>query len=155
MWELGHFVRLLLKGNPNIIGMLWTPQDCVYQMDPTIGVLISVRHWFISKQMGRAYFGWVHRELRNPNLTPKQLSHIPRLLWELEGALVNREVPIRLNDDHLQYVRDIRAGIVSREDVEAFSRGFGWTERVIDALPDAPYEWANDWLISERRGALG
>ena len=158
LWELGHFIHLLLKGNPNLIGMLWSPPDCISTTSGVIARLFEERQRFLTRSMGYAYWGWVQRELKAAHaaaLPPKRLGHIPRLLWELDGAITNGEVPVRLAGDHLEFVLDVRSGKRGLDDVMGLVNSYGDAlEKAIDRLPPAPTEWADALLIETRLAVL-
>jgi len=115
IWELAHFCRLLLGGNPNIIGLLSAPDDCIATISPVVTILRAARGLFVSRSMAAAYTGWMVRELRDladPRRAdlPKRLSHLPRLMWELEGAIDAGEVPVRAADWKRDYIMDVKLG---------------------------------------------
>lgn len=73
-WELGHFARLLLKGNPNIVGMMFAPADVVTTMEWPVQQLYGMRRQFVSQAMANAYMGWMLTERRSGEaLTPNGL----------------------------------------------------------------------------------
>lgn len=113
-WELRHFCQLLLKGNPNIVAMLWTPDDCVWDTSLVVQELTKVRQALISTSMAAAYIGWVHREMgqvaKLKHVPAKRMAHVPRLLWELRTAVLTGEIPVRLPAEHLEVVRLIKSG---------------------------------------------
>jgi predicted nucleotidyltransferase len=152
-WELGHFVHLLLKGNPNIIEMLWIDPEHVYLTSPVIESLRAVRRHFITRQMGHAYLGWIRSELAHEDnvLTPKRLSHAARLAWQLEGALATGDLAVRLPEARLVGVRDIKAGNVPAVKVRTFALARAKElDAAVDALPDAPTDLANHILLGAR-----
>ena len=154
-WELGHFCHLLLKGNPNIVGMLSTPDDCVYAETRPITLLRERRERFITRAMAQAYLGWIETELRHADLTPKRLSHIPRLYWELETAMLDGVVQPRLEGSRRDFVMDVKMGRATRGEVEDLVRPEldGLWARV-PGLPDPPRAWVQEILLAARHGEL-
>lgn len=154
LWEIGHFCRLLLKGNPNIVGMLWAPDDCVAVIEHPVLQLRSGRQRFITRAMVAAYTGWVKRELREGEaLNAKRASHLLRLLWELEGAVVDGEIPVRPDEAHLAAIMQVKSGVTP---IAATLRLVSEEMRRIDGiiakatLPDPPRDYVRQILIEAR-----
>lgn len=55
-YELNRFVELLLANNPNIIELLFTPEDKILHFDPRLAPLYDNRNMFLTKQI-RETFG--------------------------------------------------------------------------------------------------
>lgn len=158
-WELAHFCRLLLKGNPNIVGMLFAPDDCVLVRHEVMDELIDLRRAFVSSALRSAYMGWIMREaadLAKMKRPPaKRLSHLPRLIWELESALTTGELVVRPNEERREYIRAIKTGAVDLDealaDVGVMILGLEDLDRRSSILPYPPAEAVNSWLLSVRR----
>lgn len=166
-WELGHFCRLLLKGNPNIVSMLSAPLDCVYLEHLLMYDLIEMRSRLVSQSLRSAYVGWVHDEMRRvhasqhgpegrPRGQSKRLSHVPRLIWEYVEAVEDGVIPGRIRPERLEIVRQIKSGEMPYEqafdevaqmvlDLEEFDARNG------PALPEAPVAEIREWLVAARR----
>lgn len=158
-WELAQFARLLLKGNPNLVGMLWAPEECVTEWSPLIAEIIGFRERLITEPMQRAYHGWVLREMKDleklHKIPAKRLSHVPRLLWELEGALLHKAIPVRLEGDRLATVMAIKTGEMSIEDAQAFCGSLMLQIEDLVArtpLPQAPFDLFNRIVLDARKG---
>jgi predicted nucleotidyltransferase len=165
-WELAQFVRLLLKGNPNLVGMLWTPGDCVFEMSNVAAALVFERESLITKAMVDAYHGWVYRELKDLQgkglrshgytIPGKRLSHVPRLLWELQGALLDRHIPVRLEGERLKIVMAIKTGEMSTDDAMLFCGSLlldteqFMREKAVPVL--APFDLFNQIVLNARKG---
>lgn len=167
-WELGQFCRLLLKGNPNMVGMLWAPDDCVDESVsdqwPVVAPLRLERQRFVSTKAVEAYVAWAHRELKeidskNKNSThrdySKRLSHVPRLMWEIEGAVTTREVPVRLEGEHLATVMAIKSGDMPFEEAMDYCGQLVLdvdqvVERELPKMPEPPHEWTRAYLLETR-----
>jgi hypothetical protein len=137
-WELAHFARLCLKGNPNIMELLWIGQewstgvtrgeDGVHLVDlvdvtsSVVNEIRAIRTSFFTTTMIASYLGWVTKERRilggyvisgDPNakhLTGKRGSHLVRLLIGLNGALEKGVLPVRLEGDELALCAAIKRG---------------------------------------------
>lgn len=156
MWELGHFIHLLLKGNPNIVGLLWAPNDCVYETSPVLGELRDNKKLFLTLPMAYAYLGWVEQELKHGDLialSPKRLSHVPRLLWELEAAILEGTLPVRASGWHLDYLRAVRAGRPGYEYGNVADAARRLVQRLkpeIEKMPLPPFGFAEQVLLRAR-----
>lgn len=156
-WELGHFCRLLLKGNPNIVGMLFAPDDCIADVHPAFLPLIDNRERFIHTGTISAYLGWVNRELYDIGKLhkghAKRLSHIPRLLWEIESAIKTGGIVVRPVSYKRDYIVSIKNGTTSYEDAVA---EIGSMLLDVEAMaesstfPEPPHEWTERFLLSTR-----
>lgn len=61
-YEIRKFVRLLMKGNPNVIGMLWLrPQD-YFKLTPQGKLLIDNRELFNSQSVYHSFLGYSHAQ---------------------------------------------------------------------------------------------
>jgi hypothetical protein len=126
-WELGHFARLCLRGNPNIMELLWTPLSLVtvQRHAPTTGIdpmteIRDIRTSFFTTSMVAAYLGWVTKERRilgNVDkydvLTGKRGSHLVRLLIGLDAALTTGVLPVRMEGTDRDLVMAIKLGEVN------------------------------------------
>jgi hypothetical protein len=135
-WELGHFARLCLKGNPNIMELLWIGYefDLVETTSPTLDAIRDIRTSFFTTAMIRSYLGWVSKERRilggyGVGLTPKEASqtvwpreemaakltgkrgsHLVRLLLGLKVALTEGWLPVYLVGPDRDLVMAIKMG---------------------------------------------
>lgn len=150
--EIGHYLNLLLKGNPNIVGMLFAPLDCVFVTSEKWKVLQERRSEYLSRQMASAYRGWIFKEMSTEKLTPKRLSHVPRLLYELESAVLYGHIDVRPTGWKREFIMDLKYGSGTRKAVELE------VDRVMDEInahfgkmPQAPVE-RTEALLQEFRG---
>ena len=154
--ELGHYMRLLMKGNPNIIGMLFAPDDVIFESSGTWRDLVTHREAFISRSMANAYRGWLYGELlaaeKNPDKFPqKRLAHIPRLAYELYDAVIHRYIGVRQSGvrlDFIMAVKEGRAGLISVK--YEFEEVMEAIEPHIDRMPEAPEEMTQRLLLDYR-----
>lgn len=63
-YELGKFVSLLLKSNPNVISLLWLPPKSVLVSSPAHERLIQNRGLFASKAVYDSFCGYANGQLR-------------------------------------------------------------------------------------------
>ena len=126
-WELSHFARLCLKGNPNIMELLWTdwwPEGNTQQTSNVIDEIIAIRKSFFTTSMVAAYLGWVTKERRilgnvekADKLTGKRGSHLVRLLLGLREALLTGQLPVFLEGDDRDFCMAIKMGERSQTEV--------------------------------------
>ena len=159
-WEIGKFLAMALKANPNILECLYTP--LVETVAPLAEELRANRRRFLSQFVYQTYNGYVlsqfkklEGDLRNKGeIKWKHAMHLIRLL--LSGAAILREghVPVSVGE-HRERLLEIRSGVVPWEDVNAwrlalhreFEDAYAGTR-----LPERPeYAWADAFLIRARR----
>src|SRR5687767_9798029 len=63
-YEIRKFVSLLLKGNPNVLGMLWLQERHMIHVSPIGRRLIENRELFVSKQAHHSFTGYAHGQLK-------------------------------------------------------------------------------------------
>lgn len=149
--ELGHYMRLLLKGNPNIVGMLWAPGDCVLVRTPVWDALVASAEMWVTRPMASAYRGWIFREMANDDLPPKRMSHIPRLAYELESAVRDRIINVRLWGWRLDFVMAVKEGRAGIEEVRAeVGNLLEAIDPAIRRLPPPPTQKAQEMLLGFR-----
>ena len=162
-WELGKFLRLALKANPNVLECLYTPE--VEHASPLAGEMRAMRGAFLSRLVYRTYNGYtlsqfkkLEQDLRTTGTVKwKHAMHLLRLL--LSGAEVLREGELRIRvGEHRDRLLAIKRGEVPWEEVEAwrlslhaaFDTAFRETR-----LPEVPdYERVNAFLLKARRSVL-
>lgn len=162
-WELGKFIVLALKANPNILECLYTP--LVSEVAPAARELIDERHRFLSRMVYQTYNGYVLSQFKRLEQdfrtigAPKwkHAMHLVRLL--ISGITVLREghVPVRV-ERHRERLLAIKRGETAWDEVNDWRLAL---HREFDAayasspLPDRPdYAWANDYLVRARRSAV-
>lgn len=63
VYDLRKFVRLLLKSNPNVMQVLWTPEKHVIKQNEFYGKLFAARHIFASKNIYASFCGYSQGQL--------------------------------------------------------------------------------------------
>jgi len=162
-WEIGNFLVMALKANPNILEVLWTP--IVEHQTPLGAELVAMRGAFLSKLVFKTYNGYtlsqfrkIEQDLRaRGEIKWKHAMHLVRLLLSGIGVLRDGAVQVRVTE-HRDALLAIRRGETSWEDVDKwrlalhreFERAYGETK-----LPERPdYERVNAFLVRARRSAL-
>ncbi len=162
-WELGKFLGMALKANPNVLEVLYTPLAELVR--PPADELLAMRQAFLSKLLYQTYNGYVlsqfkklEQDLRaRGRIRWKHAMHLIRLL--LAGVTVLREgfVPVRV-EQHREELLAIRDGRTPWEQVDAWRLAL---HKEFDAayaatkLPDRPdYQAANAFLVRARRSMV-
>jgi predicted nucleotidyltransferase len=162
-WELGKFLTLALKANPNVLECLYTP--LVELATPLARELLDMKAAFLSRLVYQTYNGYVmsqfrklEQDLRNKGAIKwKHAMHLIRLL--LSGTTVLREgfVPVRV-DQYRDRLLSIRNGHMPWEEINAWRLDLH--QRFDDAfantrLPEQPdYHKADAFLIKARRNMV-
>lgn len=170
-YELNHFVRLLLKSNPNVMGMLWLKPNYYIQISGVGQRLIDNRDRFATKAAYNSFTGYAHSQLSRMESGSKK-----GYMGDKRKALVEKYGFDTKNASHL--IRLLRMGIeflstgelnVAREDARellAIKKGEWPLEKVKkeaevlfdasrDALINSPLpekpdrDWAEQWLVNE------
>jgi hypothetical protein len=162
-WEVGKFLGLALKANPNILEVLYSP--LVEHAAPLAEELLRERGRFLSRIVFQTYNGYVmsqFRKLEQDIRTTgapkwKHAMHLVRLLISGIGTLRDGHVPVRV-EEHRAALLHIRSGAAPWDEVNewrlALHRDFN-AALATTRLPDRPdYAWANDYLIRARRSAV-
>lgn len=63
VYEIGKFFRLLLKQNPNVLGLLWLSETNYCHVAPAGGLIIENRGLFTSKEAYHSFSGYAHGQL--------------------------------------------------------------------------------------------
>ncbi|HZW06699.1 MAG TPA: nucleotidyltransferase domain-containing protein, partial [Phycisphaerales bacterium] len=159
-WELEKYLRLALKGNPNVLETLYTP--LVEHADATAQRMLAMRSAFLSRLIYQTFNGYalsqmnkLEQDLRTKGkLKWKHAMHLLRLLIAGIGALRTGELPVAVTRDRDRLI-GVRDGAEPWESVNAwrlalhaeFERAFSESR-----LPDRPdYEAANRLLLDARR----
>jgi uncharacterized protein len=161
-WEVGKFIRLALKANPNIIETLYSPM--VERCTPAAKPLIDNRHIFLSKRIHQTYnsyaasqFKKLEQDMRaRGEVKWKHAMHLIRL--QLAGSAILRTGNVILDTGPWRdKLLAIRSGSVPWQEVDAWRIQL---HRELDdalagtSLPEEPdYKRANELLIEARRYA--
>jgi hypothetical protein len=162
-WELGKFVRLALKANPNVLETLWTP--LVLDTGEVAQRLRTIRQAFLSKHIYKTYSGYVLSQFRRmanavknqDKFKPKHAMHLVRLLYSGIAALETGQIQVDVSARRDELM-DIRNGGLTFEQVKEkalkLDREFQQTFEKT-ALPEQPdYSQVNEFLVWARRSMV-
>ncbi len=62
-YELKRFVQLCCTGNPTMLELLYTPEDCVIYKHPVFQFLITNKHSFLSKSCKYSFGGYAYSQI--------------------------------------------------------------------------------------------
>ncbi len=63
-YSIQKYMILLLKANPNVLGLLWLPDNCYVKVTKLGKILIDNRDIFISKKVYYSYTGYAYGQLK-------------------------------------------------------------------------------------------
>jgi predicted nucleotidyltransferase len=171
------FVRLLLKGNPNVVGLLWLPERFYVHRSRAFERLLFHRDAFSSKQMYRPFVGYGRSQLSQMKkseyrgyMGPKRralvdqfgydtkfAAHLIRLLRMAEEFLETGTLRVDRTGHDADELKAIKRGEWSYEQVvNAAQELFARLERSYErsTLPDEPDYDTVEALICEETLAM-
>jgi predicted nucleotidyltransferase len=177
VYEIRKFFSLLLKQNPNVLGLLWLQRQNYIYKSPAGQCIVDNRNLFISREAYHSFSGYAHGQLhRMENLAckgymgakRKQLvdkfgydcknaAHLIRLLRMGIEFLTDGE--LRVFREDAAELKEIKSGQWSLEKVKREAESLFVLAReayVRSPLPPKPdYEKAEELLIGILREHLG
>jgi len=177
VYEIKKFFSLLLKQNPNVLGLLWLQHQNYIYKSPIGQSIIDNRNMFVSKEAYHSFSGYAHGQLhRMEHLAckgymgqkRKQLvekfgydcknaAHLIRLLRMGIEFLTDGELRV-FREDNAE-LKEIKSGQWSLEKVKRESEQLFFLAReafIRSPLPPKPdYEKVEELLISILRSSLG
>jgi hypothetical protein len=106
-YELRKYVRLMLKSNPNVLGLLWLEETDYVKVTPLGQLLIDNRGLFVSKKAFKAFAGYASGQLKR--MTRIGGDPTSGYLGAKRRALVEKHGYDTKNASHL--IRLLRMGI--------------------------------------------
>lgn len=64
VYEIKKMIRLLLKSNPNVLSLLWLPENLYIIKEPAGQLILDHRDIFVSKQSYKAFSGYAYGQLK-------------------------------------------------------------------------------------------
>jgi len=170
MYEVKKFISLLLNANPNVLGLLWLPENLYVHKDEYGQAFIENRKMFLTKKCYASFCGYAYSQLhrmthlafkgymgeKRKNLVlqhgydTKNAAHLIRLLRMGIEALVEGELHVFRHD--AEQLKSIKRGEWTLEQVkteaERLFRAME-TAYVNSKLPDAPDKEKAEKLLCE------
>ncbi len=157
-YGLIKFIQLAIANNPNILSILYTPENKIVYNTMFGEELIENRHLFLSKKAYHAFKGYAHTQrhkilIKNPQANSKRYAlieqygydtkfamHLIRLLYEAIDIFEHEE--IIYPSLHVEELKDIRSGVYSLETVLA--QAIQLEERIDTLYQKSLLQWAPD-----------
>jgi hypothetical protein len=128
-YSLRRIIELLAEANPNILELLFMPDDCVLKTSPEMRLLLESRQLFISKQCADTHAGYAMSQIKKakgqnkwinnpkPETSPSKEDYCYVIPWQADGSSKvkpSRPVPLKsigwsLDEYHaarLEHARD-------------------------------------------------
>jgi predicted nucleotidyltransferase len=146
IYELRKFVTLLLKSNPNVVAMLWLPEDKYVHVSPLGQRLIAHRHLFMSRKAYDSFTGYAQQQIDKMRgsayqgyMGAKRKELVDRFGYDTKNAAHCIRL-LRMGCEVLRYgeYRVNRSGIDSQELLD-IKRG-KWPIKRVEALADALFD---------------
>lgn len=158
-YELKKFMGLLVKSNPNVISLLWLPENLYIKKTELGQRLIDNRNLFITKEAYKSYCGYAYSQLHKMEhlacegymgdkrkqlvekfgYDTKNASHLVRLLRQGIELLSTGQLNVHREDN--TYLLDIKDGKFKLDEIKAeATRLFSKMEEALihSKLPNTP-----------------
>lgn len=73
-YEIGKFIKLLLNGNPNMLEILNSPEDCVLLSTPEFDLLRSYSIKFVTKKLFHTFVGYANTQIAKSKGLNKKIN---------------------------------------------------------------------------------
>lgn len=80
-YEVGKFIKLLMNGNPNMLEILYLPEDCVLIKEPEFEMIQKMSRTFITKQLFHTFVGYANTQINKAQGLNKKIN------WEKEKTI--------------------------------------------------------------------
>lgn len=130
-YALCKFLKLASECNPNIIELLWLPDDAILYKSPLYDELVSHREWFMSKRARHTFTGYAYAQIQRAKGLNKKGNSISRYVDE-EG--------IRMARMFLSQPPDVRTRAVRSEMNREYLRNL-YGGHFVDYLDKEKVEW--------------
>ena len=81
-YSLGKFLKLASECNPNIIELLWLPEDAILYKSPIYDELIKHREWFMSKRAMHTFKGYAYAQIQRAKGLNKKGNSVSKYVNE-------------------------------------------------------------------------
>jgi predicted nucleotidyltransferase len=159
VFEFKKFISLLVKGNPNVLSLLWLDKEFYLKITTAGQQLIEQRGLFVNKQVYHSFSGYAYGQLYRMNhhafrgymgdkrkklvekygYDTKNASHLIRLLKMAIEFLIEGRLYVRRRDS--QQLLEIKNGLWTLEQVKKESEKlFGMAQEayIKSTLPNEP-----------------
>ena len=158
VYSIVKLFNLCMLNNPNVLEILFAPQDCIMTMDDTGKIIRDNRKKFLHKGAYNRFMGFAHQEMSkfgNYKPTGGKKDFVDRFGYDLDGAyhfvrilneiyqiLTEGDLNLRANADQLREIRNGQWSIPQLKD------HYEKMKRILEGaltpspLPDKPDEGA-------------
>lgn len=133
VYEARKAVRLLAQGNPNVLSMLWLPENLYIKRTPAGEILLANRQAFVGKHVYRSFTGYAVAQMRK-----MEQGVYKGYMGDKRRSLVERFGFDTRNASHL--IRLLRQGIEFLNDGELYVQRHDATELVAIKRGEWPLE---------------
>lgn len=84
-YEVSRFLELLTVGNPTMIELLFTPNDCVIEGDDIFDLILEHKDKFLTKKLANSFCGYAYAQVKKAKGLDKKMN------WEKER--IERKTP--------------------------------------------------------------
>jgi len=145
VYSLRKFVGLLLKANPNVVGLLWLRPEFVLARHPVFQVMIDNREAFSSKRAYDSFVGYAESQLNKMGLPghraymgAKRKELVQRYGYDCKNAAHSVRL-LRMGIEFLETGRLNVYRTVDADEIRAIKRGLWTLDQVkheVDRLSD-------------------
>lgn len=151
--EAGKFCRLLLRGNPGILEMLWTDR-MTYESDEW-NSLKQHRRKFLSQQAVDQYVGFAESQIKlikRQGFREKSAYHLVRLLQDAKRIAAGGEPVVWKEGEEREELMEIRSGKCDLTYIDMLAAQLlnEISENVKDLPAHGDEQFLEDWLINLR-----
>lgn len=163
-WELKHFLKLCLSGNPNTLETLFIDDpELILTQHESIGALKTLRDSFLSQRLKRTYVGYAVSQFKDylaykfnqePNAQYrkiKSLAHAYRLCVTYKNLCDTGKLLVKLPDNDLRVINVIRNAnpfvLPEVEDLikRYLDKDFVWGDSRLSLTPET--DLINEWYL--------
>jgi predicted nucleotidyltransferase len=108
-YALRRVIELLAQANPNILELLFMPDDCVLRSSPEMQILVESRHIFITRKCADTHAGYAMSQIKKargqnkwinnpkPSEPPKKEDYCYVIPWTTEDPRARPSRPLSLS----------------------------------------------------------
>lgn len=74
-FELEKFMKLASENNPNVLELLFTPEDCIIYKDARMDILLENRHAFVSQKAFHSFSGYAFAQIQKAKGKNKKVNN--------------------------------------------------------------------------------
>lgn len=123
IWNITKGIDMLLRCNPNMVELLFVPDECIIQTSPYWEAVKECRQSFLSWKVKSAYLGYADSQLKRMPTAfegvyrPKYASHLVRLLYQGIELLATGTLSVRLPEQQREVCLSIKLGEWEYKDI--------------------------------------